>query len=148
MVNIDFILNKKNCLIFYIWVIIISILLVIIMTICMFYNYKVYGKYQAVISGQNGSYYLNLYLTDEQISDFNYQRIYIDENEINKKIINISEDYILNDKGKFRLLTLDINESGISSKYLINNNVITIKVHQRNTTIMKEIINKVVKGGT
>lgn len=148
MSNIDFILERKNRWLFNIWVIVIGAFMFIIMMICIFYNYKLYGQYQAVIKEQQDGYYLNLYLTDEQISDFNHQKIYLDGNEINKRIVKISEDYILNEQGKFRLLTLDVKESNLAPKYLVNNNVITIKVCQRETTIMKEIINKVIKGGT
>lgn len=148
MVNdIDFILNKKNNLIIQIWSISISVLLIIILSFCIFYHYKIYEDYQGIIVKQDNVHYLNLYLTDEQIRDFNYQKIYIDQKEIKKKITNISQDYILNDTGKYRLLTLDINDGKIDQKYLINNNVITVKIYKRNTTIMKEIINKLLKGG-
>lgn len=148
MVNNNAVLNQKNHLIIKLWTITIFLFLFIMLLVCIFYKYKIYDKYQGFIIQKTSGYYLNLYLTDEQINDFNFQQIYIDNNRIDKQIIDISDDYILNNNGSFRLLTLDLNQSGISSKYLINNNVVTIRVYKRNTTIMKEIINEVLKGGT
>lgn len=148
MVNNNAVLNQKNHLIIKLWTITIFLFLFIMLLVCIFYKYKIYDKYQGFIIQKTSGYYLNLYLTDEQINDFNFQQIYIDNNRIDKQIIDISDDYILNNNGSFRLLTLDLNQSGISSKYLINNNIVTIRVYKRNTTIMKEIINEVLKGGT
>ena len=96
------------------------------------------------VVNQNNNYYLNLYLTDKELLKFNQKKIYIDDEMVNKKVIAISTDYILTELGKFRLVTLETTINEIDK---ISNNVIEIKVHERNTTIMKELIDKLIEVG-
>lgn len=141
--EIDCIMNQKNHNSVKLWLIIV-LLLMIILYISLFHKYKIFKTYQATVIHQNDNYYLNLYLTDQQLIKFNYKTMYIDNKLVSKKIISISSDYILTELGKFRLVTLDTN---INKDDKINNNLIEIKIHERNTTIMKELIDKLVKGG-
>lgn len=141
--EIECIMNQKEHHSVKLWLIIV-LLLMIILYISLFHEYKMFKTYQATVIHQNNKYYLNLYLTDQQLIKFNYKKMYIDNKIVNKKIISISNEYILTEMGKFRLVTLDAN---INKDDKINNNLIEIKIHERNTTIMKELIDKLVKGG-
>lgn len=142
--KVDLVINRKDNNIVKIWLMIILLFLTVVISISMFYEYKVIKIYQATVVNQNNNYYLNLYLTDKELLNFNQKRIYIDNEIVNKKVIAISADYILTELGKFRLVTLETTINEIDK---INNNVIEIKVHERNTTIMKEMIDKLTEGG-
>ena len=142
--KVDLVINRKDNNIVKIWLMIILLFLTVVISISMFYEYKVIKIYQATVDNQNNNYYLNLYLTDKELLKFNQKKIYIDDEMVNKKVIAISADYILTEIGKFRLVTLETTINEIDK---INNNVIEIKVHERNTTIMKELIDKLTEGG-
>lgn len=142
--KVDLVINKKDNNIIKIWLMINLLFLTVIISTSMFYEYKVIKTYQATVVNQNNNYYLNLYLTDKELLKFNQKKIYIDNEMVNKKVIAISTDYILTELGKFRLVTLETTINEIDK---ISNNVIEIKVHERNTTIMKELIDKLIEGG-
>lgn len=142
--QVDLVLNKPDNMSPKIWLMIVLLLLTTIISVSLFYEYKVIKTYQATVVNQNNNYYLNLYLTDEDVLKFNQKKIYIDNKLVNKKVIAISSEYILTEIGKFRLVTL---ETIINEFDKINNNVIEIKIHERDTTIMKELIDKLVEGG-
>ena len=142
--QVDLVLNKPDNMSPKIWLMIVLLLLTTIISVSLFYEYKVIKTYQATVVNQNNNYYLNLYLTDEEVLKFNQKKIYIDNKLVNKKVIAISSEYILTEIGKFRLVTL---ETIINEFDKINNNVIEIKIHERDTTIMKELIDKLVEGG-
>ena len=142
--QVDLVLNKPDNMSPKIWLMIVLLLLTIIISVSLFYEYKVIKTYQATVVNQNNNYYLNLYLTDEEVLKFNQKKIYINNKLVNKKVIAISSEYILTEIGKFRLVTL---ETIINEFDKINNNVIEIKIHERDTTIMKELIDKLVEGG-
>lgn len=142
--NVDYIINKKDNNIIKVWLMIILLLLTMILNISLFYEYKIFKTYQATVINQNNNYYLNLYLTDEQLIKFNNKSIYIDKKLVNKKIISISSDYILTELGKFRLVTL---ETEIKETDKIVNNIIEIIVQERKTTVMKELVAKLLEGG-
>lgn len=142
--KVDLVINKKDNNIIKIWLMINLLFLTVIISTSMFYEYKVIKTYQATVVNQNNNYYLNLYLTDKELLKFNQKKIYIDDEMVNKKVIAISTDYILTELGKFRLVTLETTINEIDK---ISNNVIEIKVHERNTTIMKELIDKLIEGG-
>lgn len=142
--NVDYIINNKGNNIIKVWLMIILLLLTMILNISLFYEYKIFKTYQATVINQNNNYYLNLYLTDEQLIKFNNKSIYIDKKLVNKKIISISSDYILTELGKFRLVTL---ETEIKETDKIVNNIIEIIVQERKTTVMKELVAKLLEGG-
>lgn len=142
--QVDLVLNKPDNMSPKIWLMIVLLLLTTIISVSLFYEYKVIKTYQATVVNQNNNYYLNLYLTDEEVLKFNQKKIYINNKLVNKKVIAISSEYILTEIGKFRLVTL---ETIINEFDKINNNVIEIKIHERDTTIMKELIDKLVEGG-
>lgn len=142
--QVDLVINKKDNMSPKIWLMIVLLLLTTIISVSLFYEYKVIKTYQATVVNQNNNYYLNLYLTDEEVLKFNQKKIYINNKLVNKKVIAISSEYILTEIGKFRLVTL---ETIINEFDKINNNVIEIKIHERDTTIMKELIDKLVEGG-
>lgn len=142
--KVDILINEKNNNIIKIWLMIILLLLTIIISVSLFYEYKIIKIHQATVVSQNDNYFLNIYLKDEELVKFNQKKIYIDNKAVDKKIIFISSEYILTELGKFRLVTIETNIKEIDR---INNNIIEIKIHERNTTIMKELIHKLAKGG-
>lgn len=142
--QVDLVINKKDNMSPKIWLMIVLLLLTTIISVSLFYEYKVIKTYQATVVNQNNNYYLNLYLTDEEVLKFNQKKIYVNNKLVNKKVIAISSEYILTEIGKFRLVTL---ETIINEFDKINNNVIEIKIYERDTTIMKELIDKLVEGG-
>lgn len=137
--NVDLIINKKNTNFIKIWLLLVSLLMTIILSVSLFYEYKIIKKYQATVINQNNNYYLNVYLTDGELLKFNQKQMYIDDKLTYKKIVSISRDYVLTEFGKFRLITLETN---IKNEDKINNNLLEIKLYERDTTIMKEVKNK------
>lgn len=142
--KVDLLINNKDNNSIKIWLMIVLLLLSTIISVSLFYEYKVIKTYQATVVNQNNNYYLNLYLTDNELLKFNQKKIYIDNKLVNKTVIAISSEYILTEIGKFRLVTLETEINEIDK---INNNVIEIKIYERDTTIMKELIDKLVEGG-
>lgn len=135
--SVNYIINKKETKIIKLWLLIVSFMLIVIVSISLFYEYKIFSIYQGIIKNINDNYYLTIYLTDNELVKFNQKKIYINKKQVSKKIIDISEDYEITELGKFRLITLDTE---IKNKDKINNNIIEVQIYERKTTIMKEII--------
>lgn len=135
--SVNYIINKKETKIIKLWLLIVSFILIVIVSISLFYEYKIFSTYQGIIKNINDNYYLTMYLTDDDLIKFNQKKMYINKKQVSKKIIDISEDYEITELGKFRLIILDTE---IKNKDKINNNIIEVQIYERKTTIMKEII--------
>lgn len=134
--SVNYIINKKETKIIKLWLLIVSFMLIVIVSISLFYEYKIFSTYQGIIKNINDNYYLTMYLTDDDLIKFNQKKMYINKKQVSKKIIDISEDYEITELGKFRLIILDTE---IKNKDKINNNIIEVQIYERKTTIMKEI---------
>lgn len=135
--SVNCIINKKETKIIKLWLLMVTFILIVIVSISLFYEYKIFSTYQGIIKKINDNYYLTMYLTDDDLIKFNQKKMYINKKQVSKKIIDISEDYEITELGKFRLIILDTE---IKNKDKINNNIIEVQIYERKTTIMKEII--------
>ena len=54
--NVDLIINKKNTNFIKIWLLLVSLLMTIILSVSLFYEYKIIKKYQATVINQNNNY--------------------------------------------------------------------------------------------
>ena len=134
--SVNCIINKKETKIIKLWLLMVTFILIVIVSISLFYEYKIFSTYQGIIKNINDNYYLTMYLTDDDLIKFNQKKMYINKKQVSKKIIDISEDYEITELGKFRLIILDTE---IKNKDKINNNIIEVQIYERKTTIMKEI---------
>lgn len=135
--SVNCIINKKETKIIKLWLLMVTFILIVIVSISLFYEYKIFSTYQGIIKNINDNYYLTMYLTDDDLIKFNQKKMYINKKQVSKKIIDISEDYEITELGKFRLIILDTE---IKNKDKINNNIIEVQIYERKTTVMKEII--------
>ena len=134
--SVNYIINKKETKIIKLWLLMVTFILIVIVSISLFYEYKIFSTYQGIIKNINDNYYLTMYLTDDDLIKFNQKKMYINKKQVSKKIIDIREDYEITELGKFRLIILDTE---IKNKDKINNNIIEVQIYERKTTIMKEI---------
>ena len=140
--SVNYIINKKETKVIKLWLLMVTFILIIIVSISLFYEYKIFSTYQGIVKNINDNYYLTIYLTDNELIKFNQKNMYINKKQVSKKIIDISDGYEITELGNFRLITLDTE---IKNKDKINNNIIEVQIYERKTTIMTEII-KIVMG--
>ena len=131
-----YVINKKNNKIVKWWLLIVSFILIIVISISLFYEYKIFSTHQGIIKNINNNYYVTMYLKEPELKQFNQKKMYINNKEVSKKILEISDEYEITELGNFRLITIDTK---VKNKDKINNNIIEIKLLEKKTTIMKEI---------
>ncbi len=118
------------------WITILLILLCLFILFSIFFKYNLYEQYPGIIE-LNDHYNVKLYV-DKKIFPLkkNY-KMYLDDKKIKYSV------YKINDTGTYYELFLDCQ---LDDNLLINNNLVTIKIKKRQTTLLKEIIRKIRKG--
>lgn len=123
-----------------IWWIIVLIIMIIFIIISTMFKYNKYLYYRGVVVKEE-EYFLKIYVDEKDINKIIVNELIIDDKNYKYKIKKISESYFIGeDSKKYKEILLDVN---IKDDMKIINNIIDIRFKLEKTTIMKEIINVV-----
>lgn len=114
------------------WVIILivlSCLLIILFSI----SFNIYKSYFGEIIKEDNNFYLNLYLDESDFPISKKSSIYIKDKKYDYRIIDINDG----------ILRLEVD---LDDEILIANNMVTVNVVSKRTTILKLVLSKIKKG--
>lgn len=130
--NSAIILNKKTPNYVITWIIILSILCLLFITI-IFIPYNVYETYSGYVSIKDNESYVVLDINKSNFPINKNNKLYIHEKKYKYKVISIDDN----------ILILKVN---LNNNIKINNNIISINILKERTTMFKKIKYKIKKG--
>lgn len=133
-------LKKKDSFIL-IYTIIVIIFLVLIGLLFKYYEFDKVFKYNIQIVKKE-EFFAKIFIPLNAISNIQDATLVIDDKKINYSIESISDKYFLDDSTMYYEILLNTN---LDKKYLIENNIINVKLIKGKTTIYQEI-KKMMKG--
>jgi len=130
--NSAIILNKKTPNYIITWIIILSILCLLFITI-IFIPYNVYETYSGYVSIKDNESYIVLDINKSNFPINKNNKLYIYEKKYKYKVISIDNN----------ILVLKVN---LNNNIKINNNIVSINILKERTTMLKKIKYKIKKG--
>lgn len=128
-------INKRNCNIVTIWLMILIILLLIFLNIFFNYEYKNSNQYLGYIKNVDG-FKLVVYVEEDEISKISSYDLLIDGLKYDFEIVSISEEYYIVDNQKCYEIILNVT---LSEELLIENNLINLVFEKNTTTLYSEL---------
>lgn len=130
--NCAIILNKKTPSIIKSWIIILTLLSILFITI-IFIPYNKYITYNGYVILKENKSYISLNINKNDFPIKNKNKLYIESNKYNYKIISIENNNLI--------LSIDLKD-----EIKINNNLVTLHIFKDKITWFEKIKKKVKKG--
>lgn len=129
---------------FVFWIIIIIILITLALVISTFFKYYKYVEVLGYVVEVEENYFLKTYVLEDDLRVFIKSKLFVNEKEENFKIIEINNEYFVDDKlNRLYEVVLDLE---IEESLKISNMVVTLKYEHEKTTLVSEIIKFLKKG--
>lgn len=130
--NSSIILNKKTPSLIKSWIIILTLLSILFITI-LFIPYNRYITYNGYVILKNNNSYISLNINKNDFPIKNKNKLYIENDEYKYKIISIEKNNLI----------LSIN---LKDNIKINNNLVTLHILKDRTTLFEKIKTRIKKG--
>lgn len=115
-------------------------LFLILVIITFAYDYELFYKNTALVTKVNNSYYVKVYVKENDIYKLNNKYLQINNNKYSYNIESISNEYYLDNNTSINYREVILN-TNLPSKYLIENNVIDINIKYKKIKLMRHILN-------
>ena len=134
---IDYNMNKtlrKN----YIFLGIISLIIIVLIIFLKNYNYKQYSKTFGTVHLIEDKFYVDVYVKTNELDNFLKEKnIMINNEYLFYGVVNISKDLIINEGQNYNIVTI---QTVLSKKDMIENNIVEISYMLEDIKLMKKII--------
>ena len=130
--NSSIILNKKTPSLIKSWIIILTLLSILFITI-LFIPYNRYITYNGYVILKNNNSYISLNINKNDFPIKNKNKLYIENDEYKYKIISIEKNNLI--------LSIYLKDN-----IKINNNLVTLHILKDTTTLFKKIKTRIKKG--
>lgn len=139
-INSGFYINQRNDKLINKYILIVLIIIIILFGLSNIMKYKVILVTKAIVVKED-KYYLKMYLKDDEIKKYLYNRnIIILNKKYSYKINSISSEYIIDETmSKYREIKIDIN---LDKNLKINNNIVEIRKLYKKEPIINILTNK------
>lgn len=120
----------------------------LLLYICFFiyiisYKYPKIDNYLGTIIFDKGEYYVEIYVSENDIDDFSNQNLNINKKQYSYKIISTSIDEYIDNNEIYKKVIIYINSYNY---YNLENNMIILNFENKKTSIINNIINEIKEG--
>jgi len=139
-IDSEIILTRKIKYIVYVYVMIIIIMLLSLIIAFMLLDYKTYYKLRGLVTKDDSSYYIKLYIPLDNIKFItNNNIIIIDNKKYYYQIKEIDSEYFTDNITTYQIVTINLD---MPNKYKYNNLTIDLKLVKENKKIIDYLLRK------
>lgn len=143
--NSKIMFERKSPFLIVSWITILIIFTIIFLIMSIFYEFNRYKSYYGKINKEGDKYYVQLFLEESAIYSFQNDTVLINKKIVSYKIESISDEYY--DIGLKHLTKEMIFQITDNYNDLSGNSIIEVVIESPKTTVLKQIIKRIKKGG-